>query len=96
MSRQMKRFQAKEERRAKRTVDTRRAEREDLIRGRRRAGPREFLREVRQELKKVAWPGRREVVSYAMVVLVSTAVLTVLVFGMDYVFGRLAFAVFGR
>jgi preprotein translocase subunit SecE len=95
MSRQMKRIQAREERRAQRTTDQRRAEREELMRGRRRTSPREFLREVRQELKKVAWPGRREVVAYTLVVLVATTVLTAIVFGLDYVFGRLVFAIFG-
>lgn len=60
-----------------------------------RTPPREYLGEVRQELKKVAWPRRQEVVSYTIVVLVATAVLTALVFAMDFVFGRLVFAVFG-
>ncbi len=91
----MKRIQAREERRAQRTTDQRRAEREELMRGRRRTAPREFLGEVRQELKKVAWPGRREVTAYTLVVLVATAVLTTIVFGLDYVFGRLVFAIFG-
>lgn len=98
MNRQFKRIQAREERRSQqRTTEERRAEREELIRGRRRRGnPREFLREVRQELRKVAWPGRQEVTSYTVVVLVVTTVLTAIVFGMDFVFGRLAFVVFGR
>lgn len=95
MSRQMKRIQAREERRAQRTTDQRRAEREELMRGRKRTSPREFLREVRQELKKVAWPGRHEVVAYTVVVLVATAVLTTIVFGMDFLFGRLVFTIFG-
>ncbi|MBW3658716.1 MAG: preprotein translocase subunit SecE [Actinobacteria bacterium] len=50
---------------------------------RERTSPAQFLREVRSELKKVAWPGRKEVASYTMVVLVTTAVLTAFVFGLD-------------
>lgn len=50
---------------------------------RERTSPPQFLREVRNELKKVAWPGRKEVASYTMVVLVTTAVLTAFVFGLD-------------
>ena len=97
MNRQFKRIQAREERRAGRTEQQRRAEREDVIRGRSRTrtSRRMFFREVRQELKKVAWPTRREVVSYTVVVLVSTIVLTAIVFGLDFVFGRLAIRMFG-
>ncbi len=50
-----------------------------------RVGPTTFLREVRSELRKVNWPSRSEVVSYTLVVLVTTAVLTAMVAGMDWV-----------
>lgn len=50
-----------------------------------RTSPVEFLKEVRSELRKVAWPGRKEVASYTMVVLVLTLVLVLLVWGMDWV-----------
>ena len=40
---------------------------------------------MRGELRKVAWPSRREVVSYTITVLVVTAVLTLIVWGMDWV-----------
>ena len=48
-----------------------------------RVGARQFLKEVRAELKKVAWPSRQEVIAYAVVVLVTVTVLTAIVFGMD-------------
>ncbi len=48
-----------------------------------RVGIRQFLKEVRAELKKVAWPSRQEVIAYAVVVLVTVTVLTAIVFGMD-------------
>jgi preprotein translocase subunit SecE len=60
-----------------------------------RVGPRQFLREVRQELKKVAWPSRRELALYTMVVLVSVVVLTSYVFGLDFVIARAVLSVFG-
>jgi preprotein translocase subunit SecE len=50
---------------------------------RRRTSPPQFLREVRAELRKVNWPSREQIVSYTVVVLVITAVLTVFVWGAD-------------
>jgi preprotein translocase subunit SecE len=60
-----------------------------------RVGPRQFLREVRQELKKVAWPSRRELVSYTLVVLVSVILLTSFVFGLDFIISKGVLTVFG-
>lgn len=48
-----------------------------------RAGLGQFLREVRSELRKVAWPSRSEVINYTIVVLVTTLVLTLIVWVMD-------------
>lgn len=48
-----------------------------------RTPPVQFLREVRGELKRVAWPSRQQIVSYSVVVLVLTLVLGALVYGMD-------------
>lgn len=50
-----------------------------------RTPPAQFLREVRAELRKVAWPTRTEVINYTVVVLVVTLVLTLITFGMDFV-----------
>ena len=50
---------------------------------RQRTSPPQFLREVRAELRKVNWPSREQIVSYTVVVLVITAVLTVFVWGAD-------------
>jgi preprotein translocase subunit SecE len=55
---------------------------------RKRVGARQFLKEVRGELRKVYWPTRRELLSYTIVVLVSVVVLTTFVFGLDYLFSR--------
>lgn len=53
-----------------------------------RVGPLQFLREVRGELRKVAWPTRSEVVNYSIVVLVAVILLTGLIFLLDFVFGE--------
>jgi preprotein translocase subunit SecE len=53
-----------------------------------RVGPAQFVREVRGELRKVAWPTRAEVIQYSIVVLVAVVLLTALIFGLDYVFGE--------
>ena len=60
-----------------------------------RVGPRQFLREVRQELRKVAWPSRRELFAYTMVVLVSVVILTSYVFGLDFLISKGILVVFG-
>jgi preprotein translocase subunit SecE len=60
-----------------------------------RTPPRQFLREVRQELKKVNWPTRTELIAYTLVVLVSVIALTSYVFGLDYVFSKAVLKVFG-
>lgn len=89
MNREMRRLQAKEEERAKR---------------RRQDGPRQkkkkdeglsffqrtakYFREVRQELKKVAWPSREELTTYSIVVFGVSTVLTLVVFGLDWGFNR--------
>jgi len=53
-----------------------------------RVGPVQFVREVRGELRKVAWPTRPEVINYSIVVLVAVVLLTALIFGLDWVFGN--------
>ena len=60
-----------------------------------RTGIRQFLREVRGELKKVNWPSRREMLTYTVVVLVTVVVVTSFVFGLDFVIARGIFRVFG-
>ena len=54
-----------------------------------------YLGEVRQELGRVAWPSRREVVTYSTVVLVATSMLTALVFAFDASFQELVIRLFG-
>ena len=49
--------------------------------------PRQFLREVKGELRKVAWPTREEVRNYSIIVLIAVVVFTTFVALLDYGFG---------
>lgn len=60
-----------------------------------RTSTRQFVREVRGELKRVIWPSRKEVTSYSLVVLITVALVTLLIFGIDQGFGSLVFEIFG-
>lgn len=82
MNREGKRQKAREERRTERAAAAQ-APTEAPTRG--RARPLEYLREVRSELRKVSWPNRSEVVSYTLVVLITTAVLTAITWSADWV-----------
>jgi preprotein translocase subunit SecE len=101
MNRQMKRAQERAERQQKRAgverasspaATTARARQQEK---KKRTGVRQFLKEVRQELRKVDWPTRRELITYTVVVVVTITVLTTYVAGLDYVFGRLVFKILG-
>lgn len=96
MNRQTKRLLAKQEAAAEKArqkaaisanVKARTAQQQGEREGRLKRW-RRFLKEVRQELKKVAWPTRQEVVTYTIVVLVSVTFVTLLVFGLDYLFSE--------
>ncbi len=50
-----------------------------------RANAGEFVREVRGELKKVAWPTRQETIRYTIIVFVTLVLLTAFVAGLDWV-----------
>jgi preprotein translocase subunit SecE len=95
MNRQMKRMQKKQERssteRSQAVASARRAQQQEK---RKRTPPRQFLKEVRQELRKVDWPSRQQLVTYTIVVLVSVTVLTSFVFGLDTVFQKLILSLF--
>lgn len=55
---------------------------------RERVTPRQYVGEVRSELRRVSWPTRSEVINYTVVVLATLVVATALVAGLDYVFGQ--------
>ena len=59
-----------------------------------RVGAAEYLRQVRAELRKVAWPTRAEVVNYSFIVLIALLFLTTLIFVFDYAFGKFVIFLF--
>ena len=61
-----------------------------------RTTPAEFFRQVRAELRKVAWPNRDEVINYSVIVFIVLVVLIGLIFGLDYVFGKFVFFLFKK
>jgi preprotein translocase subunit SecE len=84
MNRELRRLQEKEEKRAR----DRRARGQAARPKRERAGLVQFFSEVRTELKRVAWPSRREVFTFTTVTLITSAFVTVYTLGLDIAFKR--------
>jgi preprotein translocase subunit SecE len=61
-----------------------------------RTSPAQFLREVRGELRKVAWPSRSEVINYSFIVLFTVVILTAYIALLDFGFGEAIFKLFER
>ena len=55
-----------------------------------RVGPAQYLREVRDELRKVAWPKWPEVRRFSIIVLVTVVLYTAYIGGLDALFGVLS------
>ena len=94
MNRQMKRAQRRQGTSVERARAAAPARRPAEADKKKKTGIRQFLKEVRQELKKVLWPTRKELVTYTIVVLVTVVVLTSYVFGLDVVFSKFVLDVF--
>ena len=94
MNRELRRQQARQERLDKkqgkpgRQAQAQRAAGKATGEGKERRGLRTYLHEVRQELAKVAWPDRHTLMTYTVVSLITTAVLTGYTAGLDYVFKK--------
>lgn len=101
VNRATKRLLAKQQKKeqggkATRTREEAVAERRTTLERKKRTPPRQFLKEVRSELKKVAWPSRREVTTYTVVVLVTVLFITGIVFGLDYGFNQAIFQTYSK
>ena len=48
-----------------------------------------YLREIKQELKKVTWPSKEELISSTVVVIATVAFFVLLIGGLDFVFAKL-------
>ena len=61
-----------------------------------RTTPTQYLREVRAELRKVAWPTRDEVIRYSAIVLVTLILVTTFIFGLDFAFAKFVILLFDQ
>ena len=68
-------------RRAVTTQDVQRRRRE-------RVGVRQYFREVRDEMRQVAWPSRPEVVNYTTIVVCVLVFMSLLIFGLGFGFSK--------
>jgi preprotein translocase subunit SecE len=55
---------------------------------RKRTPPTQFLREVRDEMRQVAWPTRPELFNYTAVVLTTLIIMILLIFLLNLAFGK--------
>ncbi len=55
-----------------------------------------FLREVRNELRKVNWPNRKELMAYTAVVLVTVFIVATFIGVVDLIFSRIISAIILR
>jgi len=60
-----------------------------------RVGPAQYMREVRDEMRKVAWPTKDEIVRYSIVVIITVILYTALVSGADFVFAYMSEWLYG-
>ena len=44
----------------------------------------QFLKEVRQEVKKVTWPTKQETMRYSLMVIVASLIVAIYLGGVDY------------
>jgi preprotein translocase subunit SecE len=68
---------------------SRRTSVQDVQRRRRdRATPREFVRQIREEMRQVSWPTRPEVINYTSIVFCVLVFMTSLIFGLGFGFSK--------
>jgi preprotein translocase subunit SecE len=76
---------------------SRRTSVQDVQRRRRdRATPREFVRQIREEMRQVSWPTRPEVINYTSIVFCVLVFMTSLIFGLGYGFSKFVTFLFVR
>src|ERR1700722_15130926 len=64
--------------------------------GRKRTTPVQFTREVRDEMRQVAWPSRSELLNYTSVVLTTLIIMISLIFLLNLGFGKLITLLFTK
>ena len=61
-----------------------------------RTGIRQFFREVREEMRQVSWPTRPELINYTSITLFVLVLMTSLIFGLNFVFGKFVLFLFQK
>ena len=61
-----------------------------------RATPREFFRQIREEMRQVSWPTRPEVLNYTSIVFFVLVFMTSLIFGLGFGFSKFVAFLFTR
>jgi preprotein translocase subunit SecE len=64
--------------------------------GRKRTTPVQFTREIRDEMRQVAWPSRAELLNYTSVVLTTLFIMIGLIFVLNLGFGKLITLLFTK
>jgi preprotein translocase subunit SecE len=64
--------------------------------GRKRTTPVQFTREVRDEMRQVAWPSRSELINYTSVVVTTLIIMISLIFVLNLGFGKLITLLFSK
>ncbi len=54
----------------------------------------EYLEDVRKEMKKVSWPDQQELVDYTIVVVIFTIILSAFIFAVDQVYSTILEAIY--
>ena len=63
---------------------------------RQRTSPPQFAREVRDELRQVAWPSRAELANYTAVVVTTLVLMISLIFVLNFGFGKAVLFLFQK
>jgi len=72
------------------------AQRRPTRQTRQRTSPPQFAREVRDELRQVAWPSRSELANYTAVVVTTLVLMISLIFVLNFGFGKAVLFLFQK
>jgi preprotein translocase subunit SecE len=61
-----------------------------------RTSPVQFFREIRDELRQVAWPSRSEMINYTAVVFTTLVLMVSLIFVLNFAFGKSVLFMFSK
>ena len=106
MNREMRRMQEREERlqkkgdsgrdKAQRRASAMQSKAQTTERQSLWARFRNYLHEVRQEMRKVTWPTREQMIAFTAVTVITSTVLTGVIFGVDIVMKEFVFWLVGK